>query len=107
MQARDGETEQDEPDEPTGEPQTKGEGSTNYPWYLPSKEKTAWKPGDEPGLASFLEAFNQGRSFNEKLERGREDQTGGLDVSTPIAKVVLLLVVAWTVQVAWSQLAPY
>ena len=104
MQATDGEPTETvkKPDEP----QATAEGSKNYPWYIMQKEKTAWKPGDEPGWASFLEAFNQGRSFNDKLKG--EEQTGKqLDVSTILGTAVLLLVVVWAAQVALSLVDPY
>lgn len=99
MQAADG---QDEPTD-LDKPQATGEGSANYPWYLPKKEKTAWKPGDEvDGWDSILDAFNQGRNFNKNLDESRGRETDQSDLSTPIATFVLVALVVWAVQVALS-----
>ena len=103
MQTADGEP----PTEPD-ELQTQADGSTNYPWYLPKKEKTAWKPGEEPGMTSVIDAFNQGRNFNKNLdrERGREP-SDQMDLSTQVFTLVLLLLAVWIAQVAWTQSSAY
>ena len=103
MQAADGEP----PTEPD-ELQTQADGSTNYPWYMPNKEKEAWKPGEELGLTSVLDAFNQGRNFNKNLdiERGREP-SDKLDLPKQVFILVLFLLVLWSAQVAWTQASGY
>ena len=103
MQAADGEP----PTEPD-ELQTQADGSTNYPWYMPNKEKEAWKPGEELGLTSVLDAFNQGRNFNKNLdiERGRET-SDKLGLGKQAFILVLFLLILWSAQVAWSQASFY
>lgn len=93
------------------DPTTTGEGSNNYPWYLPGKEKTgdslitggktAWKPGEEPSWSKALEAFNQGRTFNENLDKERGNDTG-VDTPTIIGYLVLAALLVKAVQVALS-----
>ena len=53
------------------EPQATGDGSTNYPWYIPDKKEEAWRPGEEADVTSVLDAFNQGFNFNKNLKKER------------------------------------
>ena len=86
------------------EPQATGDGSTNYPWYIPDKKEEAWRPGEEADVTSVLDAFNQGFNFNKNLKKERgEEVKDGLDLSERIGTFVLLLVAAWSANVALTQ----
>ena len=81
-----------------------GDGSTNYPWYIPDKKAEAWRPGEEADVTSVLDAFNQGFNFNKNLKKERgEEVKDGLDLSERIGTFVLLLVAAWSANVALTQ----